>query len=326
MERIALVTGGTGFIGWHLCERLRDSGWRVRAAVRPTSPNPLPEGVERVGAALEAEALAHACSGARVVFHLAGLTRAPSYEAFARVNVEGARQVALAAAAAGCAMVNVSSQAAGGPGTPLSPRSESDAPAPVSVYGRSKLAGERAVASVAGIRAVHIRPPGVYGPRDRDFLPLFLLARRGWFPLLAPPRTAYTLVYVHDLIEALIRVGEALAGGRADLPGETFFVGHPEPVTVGELRQVLAEVLQRRVRALPVPRPLLWVLAEVGELQGRFGRPGLMNRSRYREITAPGFVCDVSRIERVLGIRAATDVRRGFAATARWYLERGWLH
>lgn len=321
-----VVTGATGFIGWNLCERLRDAGHPVRAAVRPSSSNPLPEGVLRVDAALHAEQLAASCRGAAAVIHLAGLTRAASYAEFLRVNAEGARQAALAAHAADAFFVLVSSQAAAGPGTADAPAREADPPRPVSEYGRSKLAGEHAVRQIEGLRWAIVRPPAVYGPRDDDFLALFRLARRGIFPLLGQPGTSYTLVHVDDAVEALVAVAAAGVEGRPEVLGETFFIGHPEPIRQIEIGDALAAALDRRVRALRVPRPLLRAAAALGDLQAHLlGRPGLLNRSRYAELTAPGFVCEVSKIERVLGVRARIPHREGFAATAAWYRSRGTL-
>jgi nucleoside-diphosphate-sugar epimerase len=323
---IAVVTGGTGFIGWALCESLRDSGWTVRAVVRPSSTNPLPEGVERWDAELDAIQMSAACDAARVVYHLAGLTRARTLDDFLAVNADGAHQAALAAHAAGAFFVFVSSQAAAGPGTPARPRTESDSPAPVSNYGRSKLAGEDAVRSIDGLRAAIIRPPGVYGPRDKDFLVLFSAACRGLAPRLGSAAKAYTLIHVADAVGALCTVADAGLSGRPGVAGETFFIGHPEPVSQGDLLDLVAAAVGRRARRVPVPLVLLRGLAELGELQGMLtGRPAVLNRARYYELAAPGFVCAVDKIAAAIDWRAATGAAAGLEATARWYRAANWL-
>lgn len=325
MKSIAVVTGGTGFIGWNLCERLREQGFEVRAAVRPSSRNPLPDGVTRIDAGLSAESMAPAFEGAGVVFHLAGVTRAASQQEFMRINAEGSRQVALAARRADAFLVLVSSMAAGGTGTVDRPRREDDPDTPVSAYGESKLAGEQQVATVEGVRYAVVRPPGVYGPRDRDFLALFRMASRGMAPQLGLPDTSYTFVHVADAVASLLRVAEAGMARDDVVQGEAFYVGHPRPVTQAEMPAILAGAVGRRVRAVPVPRSLLRLIAEAGELGSLFGRPALINRNRYREMTAPGFVCDVSKIGRLLGWQARFDTPTGFAETARWYREQGWM-
>lgn len=324
---VAVVTGGTGFIGWSLCEALRDAGWTVHAVVRPSSSNPLPDGITRIDADLDGATLSSAFTGAQVVFHLAGLTRARDYEEFHRVNADGAGAVAEAARAAGAFFLLVSSQAAAGPGTPDFVRSETDPEQPLSDYGRSKLAGEHAVRAIAGLSYAIVRPPGVYGPRDRDFLVLFQGAQRGLLPRLGSASKAYTLIYVDDVVSALRAVAEAGIAGDPAVQAETFFIGHSAPVTQGELLAEIGRAVGRpgAIR-LPVPLLVLRILAEIGELQGAItGRPAVLNRSRYRELAAPGFVCSVEKIARAIGWRAAVDLSAGMAGTANWYRSAGWL-
>lgn len=323
---IWVVTGGTGFIGWNLCAELVETGHEVRGVVRPTSGKPLPEGVARIDAPLDAVEMAAACAGADVVVHLAGLTRALSYERFLEVNAEGARQAALAARDAGAFLLLVSSIAASGPGTAERPVRESDPPRPVSDYGRSKLAGEEAVRGIEGLRWAIVRPPAVYGPRDEDFLALFRMARRGLFPMLGDPQAAYTLIHVQDMVQALIALARAGITAQPAVLGETFFTGYPEPVRQAELARHVGDAVGRSLRPVRVPRMLLRALASLGEMQARaLGRPGLINRSRYAELTVPGCVCAVSKIEAAVGHRARIGHREGFAATARWYREQGRL-
>lgn len=320
--RVAAVTGATGFVGWNLAESLRDDGWSVRAPVRPESDNPLPEGIERVTAHLTAPELMSAFDGVDVVVHLAGLTRARDYESFCRVNEEGARQVGVAAVAANVPIVNVSSLAASGPGTPDRPRREKDEPEPVSAYGCSKLAGERALGAIAGLRCVHLRPAAIYGPRDADFLAVFRLVSKGLYPILDDPTGSYTLAHVGDVVGS-IRV---LAERIDELTGDALFVGHPRPRSKAEIGHVLSEVLGRRCRSPRIPKPALRLLAEIGEMWGRVsGRPGVLNRSRYRELTAPGFVCSVDRLRERTGFEARMDLEQGFAETADWYRREGML-
>ena len=123
MQRRVVVTGATGFIGWHLAERLRNSGWDVRGTVRPERPRPLPDGVEPIAVSLYSRSLAEAFRGAEVVVHLAGLTRATTVRRYRQVNVVVTDAVARAACEIGARLIHVSSQAAAGP-APL------DAPPP----------------------------------------------------------------------------------------------------------------------------------------------------------------------------------------------------
>ncbi len=312
------ITGATGFLGWHLAEALRDEGWRVRGIVRPGSPRPLPEGVERVEAALDADALARAADGSDVLVHGAAVARAGSESVFHRTNVLGTRAAVAAANAVGARLLYVSSQAAAGGGTLLKPRREEDAPSPLTGYGRSKLAAEQEVRARAQVPWTIVRPVSIYGRRDRQFLPLFRLAARGFFPLIARPEAAFSLLHVSDAVRGIMA---ALAQPQED----TLFLAHLEPVNARDLLQALAAAVDRPFRPTPVPVSVLRVLARAGDLSWRFGRPPLFDSSRFMELREEGFVCSVECAAERLGFSAEMPLAEGAALTARWYREHGWL-
>ena len=184
------VTGGSGFIGAHLVAALAARGDQVRCLLRPSSDGSLlPAEVEPVvtadlGAASGLERLVRGCDA---VVHLAGLTRSWTPRELYRVNRDGT--AALCAAVAGVhpavrQLILVSSQAAVGPSNRGRPRREEDPPAPVTAYGRSKLAAERVRQRHPELPITVIRPPAVYGPGDRDIFAYFRLVgagvRRSW--------------------------------------------------------------------------------------------------------------------------------------------------
>jgi nucleoside-diphosphate-sugar epimerase len=279
--------------------------------------------VEVVRGDLTSDDMARAAEGASAVFHLAGLTRAATDAEFLWANAEGTRAVALGAARAGARLVYVSSLAAAGPGTPERPRTESDPLEPITAYGRSKLEGEKRVHEVAGLMPLEfsiIRPAGVYGPGDKDFLFAFQAAKLGVFPILGDPNRAYTLVHVADLVGGIIAAAE-----HPNAIGQTYFMGHPETVRWSALLSTLAVLFDKPYRPLPLPSAALEVAAQLGEAGKAFGRVGLINKSRQRDLTAPGWVCDSSAIARDLGVTATTALEPGFRATAEWYKNARWI-
>jgi dihydroflavonol-4-reductase len=311
-DRVA-VTGATGFIGWHTCERLRDAGWNVAAVVRPESRKPLPAGIERTQANLEAAELTRACAHASAIVHAAGITRARSAAEYHRVNVEGTRAVAEAARALDARLVHVSSLTAAGPASADRPKTEAEASTPITAYGRSKLESERLVMGTPGLRWTLIRPAAVYGPRDRQFLPLFRAARRGLFPRPSNAGVfSLTLVHVDDVARAI-----EMACGHDAAEGLGLFIGHPAPVSLDGLLRTAALTLNHTYRPVPVPLALVRLGAWLGV--------GGMSVERLREMMSPGFVCNVEHAERCLGFRAAIDLADGFRSTADWYFANHWL-
>src|SRR3989475_1600463 len=182
----AVVTGGAGFIGSHLIEALVQRGDEVVCVERPGASRRWLDGLDvcyRDSGLEDVAQLAAALAGANVVFHLAGLTEARSPRDFYAVNTEGTARLFRAAAAhngGAPRVVLMSSLAALGPcrnGDRLSPDT---VPYPISHYGHSKLLAEAVAHAFADrVPATIIRPPSVYGPRERGVLKLFQLVRRG---------------------------------------------------------------------------------------------------------------------------------------------------
>lgn len=160
--RLHLITGGSGFIGARLAARLRARGEGVRVLDLVDDPA-RPAGIEFVhGSVTDADAVARAMRGVEVVHHNAALVAQSAAGAdYYRVNEGGSRLIAEAAARANVRMVlHLSTTAVYG----LPPQGAITAatePRPIEDYGRSKLAGERAMQAIcesAGIPVVTIRP------------------------------------------------------------------------------------------------------------------------------------------------------------------------
>lgn len=319
MTRLVAVTGATGFIGWHVARRFLDSGWRVRALVRPESARPVPEGAERVATPLREGAVVAASSGAQLLVHLAAAIRARSNEEFMHANVEVTGELARAARTLGIRFVHMSSLGVTGPADPSHPPTEDDPPHPINEYAESKRQGELVVRHTAGLDWTMLRPTLVYGPRDRQFFPIFRMARHGVFPF-THAEAVYNLVHVDDVARG---VESAALAARAQ--GEVFFLGHPGHVSAIDMLSQLAATFGRRFRPFRVPRLALRTVAEIGTLASKAGWPTPLDRSRLREMDARGFVCRTDKAREYLGFVARISLAEGFRQTADWYSRERWL-
>lgn len=320
----ALVTGATGFVGSHLVETLQRTGWSVTALVR--TPQKLEDaGIQGVrslvGDLASTETLAAACRDQDVVFHVAGLVAARTPEEYLDVNRDGTARLVAAAESAGIGrLVLVSSLAAAGPSQPGTPRTEDLASAPVTAYGRSKLAAEEVVQR-SSLPWTILRPPTIYGPRDRELLTAFKAARLGVAPVFGDGRQELSVIHATDLAEALLAA--ATAPGAVGL---TAFATHPEILTSASLLHTIGRSLGRKPWIIPVPRPIGALLLRVtGAAAALAGRATILNPDKAHEFFQPAWTCSPDRLAEATGWRARIPMAEGIPATTEWYRSSGWL-
>lgn len=300
MNRRVLITGGTGFIGSHTVEMFLANGWTVRALIRNPARMTWLTGLPvetSVGRLDDPESLRAAVQDCDSVVHCGGLTKALRTEDLFRINAQAVKDFAVAARAAGTKrFILCSSQAAAGPSRDGAPVTEDDEPRPLSVYGRSKLEGERLLRENAGgMEWIILRPPSVMGPRDEQFLPLFrAVAKFGIYPLFGSDAQRYSFVSVYDLARALLCAAETSSGVN-----DVYFVAAPEALSWRETAEIIARGSQRRARALRLNGGILKTAGFMSEVVGCLRRkPALLSRDKLREILAPGWVCSSAKIRR----------------------------
>jgi nucleoside-diphosphate-sugar epimerase len=316
---MTLVTGGTGFIGTHLLERLSAGGERVRALVRRRTV--LPAGVEPVqGDLLTGAGVSEAVRGVDTVIHLAGVTKALRTADYYAGNAAATGTLARTIAGRAIRFVHVSSLAAIGPSADGAPVDEDAVPHPPSTYGKSKLEAERAVREITP-DAVIVRPAVVYGPRDTDVFKLLQSVSRGVVVEIAGGERRFSAIYVKDLVDGILA---AARSPRA--PGRDYFLAHPATLSWSDLANTAARIMRRTPRVLTIPLPLALAIGGCAELLARVtGKPSIISREKIREARFPFWTCDTSRATAELGFTAATAIGAGLAETLAWYKEAGWL-
>ena len=349
-----MITGATGFIGSKLTERLIADGDDVTCLVR-NSTNAIRQKQSGarivVGDVRDAASVRAAVEGAQIVYHLAGLVTAFRWKEMQAINVDGFRNVVAACAQSAVppTLVFVSSLAAAGPSSLDRPRVESDPPAPVSNYGRSKRAAELIAEEYADrVPITIVRPPIVYGEGDQNMLNVYRsIFRLGIHLALGVGYSRYSLIHVSDLVDALIL--SAQRGSRikprdadparaedtpastpqsAEVPSGYYFVAGDEQPTFAELGSLIGVALGRaRVMIWRSSSTLLlWPVAAAAEVAARVrGRPYIFNFDKAREARAGSWTCSSQAIRTQCGFAPGAPLSDRLRQTAAWYQQQNLL-
>jgi len=299
------ITGATGFVGQAVVAEACRRGVALRALARREQP--ACEGVNWVrGDLADQAALAALVEGAEAVLHVAGVVNTPDPTGFHLGNVAGTEALVAAAAEAGVArFVFVSSLAAREPG--------------LSAYGRSKRHAEEVV-QTSTLEWTIVRPPAIYGPRDREILELFRMARR-WGVVPMPPAGRASIVHVEDLARLLL----ALVPGGPAIRARIFEPddGHAGGWSHVELARAIGAAVGRKVLVPQLPKAMLSGAARLDRLWRRDKAKLTADRVGYMAhpdwVSAPGHAVPVEFWTPWI------ETREGLEGTARWYREQGWL-
>ncbi|MDY7232859.1 NAD-dependent epimerase/dehydratase family protein [Hyalangium rubrum] len=326
-----LLTGGTGFIGQRLASRIIERGDTLTVLVRKTSKR---GALEKLGARfapgdlLTGEGLAEAARGVDCVLHLAGVTKSKDSEGYFQGNAEGTRRLAKALAELPTPprLVYCSSLAAAGPSVPGRPRREEEIPAPVSLYGRSKLGGEQALREFADrVPSLILRPPIVYGPGDQEFLPSLLpMARLGLVLKSGFGPKHYSLIHVDDLCTALLAAAErGQTLSKQDPSAGVYTVSDGTEYAWEDFCVTLSQALGRSPPAVvPVPETVSYVVGLGSELAARVrGTVPMLSRDKVREMRCPAWTCSTDRAARELGFTPAIPLAQGLVSALSDYPE-----
>ncbi len=328
MTKTAFITGGTGFIGSHLVERLLAKGYTVRCLVRdPKKPGYLAHlPVELYyGDLFSTSVLEQAIRGVDYVYHVAGVVASKTKEGFYRGNRDATRNIIEAAARVNPSLkkfIHISSLAAVGPGEDMVPVDETTPYHPITTYGKSKMEAEREVLKFSGTLPITIvRPPAVYGPRDPATFDFFKTIYGGLEPIVGFSDKYVTLVHSSDLVSGII-----LAGESSTSAGQTYFLGSEKIYSWNEIGTVTKTVMGKKALRIRLPEPLVYAVAATVGFFASFGsKPSVLNFEKGRDMVQGNWTVDVSKAKRELGFKQEMDLAEGVRQTVKWYLDNKWM-
>ncbi|HET8755209.1 MAG TPA: NAD-dependent epimerase/dehydratase family protein [Solirubrobacteraceae bacterium] len=321
-----LITGATGQVGNAIARRLADEDVEVRALVRsPSRAQVLPVRVQSVlGDVTDAASVRAALDGVATVYHSAGIPeqwRKDTGE-FARVNVEGTRNVVEAALAAGVerfVYTSTDDVLVGPPGQPFDESAVNPEPG-VTPYQRSKQEADRIVVAALdrGLPAVFLHPAGVYGPAPflvKGLNDLLMQLAKRKTPALLPGGMA--VAYSEDVADGHVRAAAQAPVGARYLLAESF-------QTLTEIAEAVAAAEPRAKVPRVMPLPVARTVSTVGEGVARVtGRPPMIARSVLQFL---------ERGSRPSGARARTELgwtptpfRTGVDQTLAYFRQQGWI-
>ena len=327
MKPRILITGASGFVGYHLVEAALDAGMEVYAAVRASSSvshlKHLP--VNFVYPDFNSKddlkdlIVKH---GFDYIIHGAGVTKAKSLDEYNRINAGYTLNLVVAAAESRVPIkkfVFISSLAAVGPIAYDAswPVPDVDKPRPVTSYGKSKLLAEEYLGVISDVPWVVLRPTAVYGPRERDLFVLFKTYRRGLEPYMGNGAQWLSFVYVKDLAQA------AMLALTAPVSGTMYNISDGKRYDRYALANAIKQHLKLHTFRIHLPLPVIRTVATIMEMVSR-GAP-LLNRDKLNELTAENWDCNIEKIRQDLGYRPVYDLEKGIRETLDWYTANKWF-
>ncbi|MBD1427280.1 NAD-dependent epimerase/dehydratase family protein [Sphingobacterium arenae] len=330
MKKI-LVTGASGFVGFHLVSAAHEAGYEVHAAVRKTSQvSDIESFVDKFVYPdfnqLNSLATLFTSEKYDYIIHAAAMTKAKSEDEMMDANVrvtERLTQAAFESPNPPQRLVYVSSLAAIGPLSYLDgPITEFTPYHPVTMYGRSKREAEKMICANFADKPISIiRPTAVYGPRERDLFILFHTMNKGIDAYVGRAPQKLSFVYVKDLVEALL---QACVSPQERL--DIFNISDGGVYSRYEMAEIFKRTFRKKLMRIHVPYAIVKSVARVSQwLYSNSAKTPVIYPERLEELTAENWECDISHAQIVLGYRPSYNLDKGLTDSLQWYQKNNWF-
>lgn len=328
MKKKLLITGASGFLGYHLIEAALLQNYEVFAGVRKSSHT---THLDKNRVTVLALDLSDSRStqnileqhGINYIIHAAALTRAKTEPDYNFSNALLTRNLAMAAAAAQPGIqkfVFISSLAALGPSADGEPVNEDALPRPLTWYGKSKLLAENYLKEIHQLPFIVLRPTAVYGPREKDLLLVVKSVNRGMEMYIGRDEQKLSFVYVKDLADVTI------AALESKINGEFYNISDGHVYDRYAFANAVKKSTGKKAIRLQVPQGIIKTLAAgMDTLYRRSSKTPVLNLDKVKELTAKDWSVNIAKGSRDLGFKPRYDLDHGMAETIEWYKSNKWL-
>ncbi len=326
MNKRLLITGASGFVGYHLVQQALQAGYEVFAGVRSSSKighlQDLPVkyttldfgSVDSLKKNIEENAYDY-------IIHAAGITKAKTEQEYNEANAVYSLNLATAAASFPLKkFIFISSLAALGPTfyTDENPISETHLPNPVTNYGRSKLLAERWLSNIQNLPLIILRPTAVYGPREKDILVMFKTLNKGFEPYIGRRHQYLSFVYVKDLADIAIHALSSTSDRNI------YNISDGNAYDRYALADITKQMLSKKTVKFHVPMGIVRLIADVLEKVSKNSTPAL-NKEKLNELAAENWSCNIEKARRELQFSPRYNLQSGLEETLNWYKQNNWL-
>jgi Nucleoside-diphosphate-sugar epimerases len=332
-----LITGASGFIGGFLVEEALRRGYDVWVGIRSGSSRKrlsdkrirfIDLCYEDKGKLVEQLHEVVAVTGRwHYIIHNAGITKSLNKADFYKVNALYTHMLIEALAETECKpdkFLLMSSLSSFGPvaESSLRPISDNDQQCPDTAYGKSKLEAERFLKSQAYFPYVILRPTGVYGPGDKDYLIEIKSIKSGFDLKTGMKPQMITFIYVKDLAVASFLAIENIA-----VMNKSYFISDGDVYSDNEFSEIVKQLLGKRfVFSLRLPMFLCYIACFCSGFIGRIsGKAMTLNPDKYRILKQRNWMCETEPAYKELGFTSGYNLKSGFEETINFYIETGLL-